>query len=271
MVVTIGDVHQLQQENLSEELLEVVTQNNIPEDDQRRLFTWGDFWLTPLFEESTTDMDDENPLLGLLGAERLPENPPDEEQLFALETLAQRAALALSDRAQQQKVFSSLEALNPQVDWIQRLRAASSYDGAGILTALQDEPTNGELARWVKDALSHYWGGPKLSKSPLLRLKVVQQTLEEHEGISVNALRSILRKAIAQVRPEGKRRFTTEWLLYNILEMKFMEGRKVRDVATRLAMSEADLYRKQRVAIEAVAQAIIEMEDEAQAEVSATG
>jgi len=36
-------------------------------------------------------------------------------------------------------------------------------------------------------------------------------------------------------------------------------------------MSEADLYRKQRVAIEAVAQAIIEMEDEAQAEVSATG
>ncbi len=29
---------------------------------------------------------------------------------------------------------------------------------------------------------------------------------------------------------------------------KFMEGRKVRDVAIRLAMSEADLYRKQRVA-----------------------
>jgi hypothetical protein len=44
--------------------------------------------------------------------------------------------------------------------------------------------------------------------------------------------------------------------------MKFMEGRRVRDVATRLAMSEADLYRKQRVAVEEVAQAIIEMEQE---------
>ncbi len=274
MVVTIGDVHQLQQENLSEELLEVVTQNNIngmPEDDFQRLFTWGDFWLTPLFEESSTDTEGETPLLGLLGTERILEGIPDEEQRFALETLAQRAALALSDRAQQQKVFSSLEALNPQVDWIQRLRAASSYDGAEVLTATQEEPSNGDLTRWVKDALSHYWGGPKLSKSPLLRLKVVQQTLDEHEGISVNALRSILRKAIAQVRPEGRRRFTTEWLLYNILEMKFMEGRKVRDVATRLAMSEADLYRKQRVAIEAVAQAIIEMEDEAQAEISVQG
>ncbi|MBC8507030.1 MAG: hypothetical protein ISR58_09485 [Anaerolineales bacterium] len=273
MIVTIGDVHQLQQENLSEELLEVVTNNNINgsvEDDTRRLFTWGDFWLTPLFESGLPDTD-ETPLLGLLGSERLPDGVPDEEQQLALETLSERAALALSDRAQQQKVFSSLEALNPQVDWIQRLRAASSYDGTDVLTASQKEPTDSELTRWVKDALSHYWGGPKLSKSPLLRLKVVQQRLDEHEGISVNALRSILKRAIEQVRPEGRRRFTTEWLLYNILEMKFMEGRKVRDVAIRLAMSEADLYRKQRVAIEAVAQAIIEMEDEAQAENFAIG
>lgn len=66
-----------------------------------------------------------------------------------------------------------------------------------------------------------------------------------------------------QTRPEGERRFTAEWILYNILDMKFMEGRKVREVAMRLAMSEADLYRKQRVAIEAVAKAISEMEQEA--------
>jgi hypothetical protein len=57
-------------------------------------------------------------------------------------------------------------------------------------------------------------------------------------------------------------RFTGEWILYNILEMKFMEGRKVREIAMRLAMSEADLYRKQRVAIEAVANAILAMEQE---------
>jgi hypothetical protein len=42
--------------------------------------------------------------------------------------------------------------------------------------------------------------------------------------------------------------------------MKFIEGRKVREVAGRLAMSEADLYRKQRVAVEAVARAILDME-----------
>jgi hypothetical protein len=55
---------------------------------------------------------------------------------------------------------------------------------------------------------------------------------------------------------------TPEWVLYNILELKFLQGRKVREVARRLAMSEADLYRKQRVAIEAVARTLAEMERE---------
>jgi hypothetical protein len=48
--------------------------------------------------------------------------------------------------------------------------------------------------------------------------------------------------------------------------LKFLEGRKVREIAMRLAMSEADLYRKQRVAIEAVAGTIIDMEQHARKE-----
>jgi hypothetical protein len=95
-----------------------------------------------------------------------------------------------------------------------------------------------------------------------MRLQVVQEMAGEYDGNAANALRALLRKAVDHVKPEGERRFTTEWILYNILEMKFMEGRKVREVAGRLAMSEADLYRKQRVAVEAVAKAILEMESQ---------
>jgi hypothetical protein len=122
------------------------------------------------------------------------------------------------------------------------------------------------MSKWVKDALSHYWGGPKLSQSPLMRLEVVQQAVGAHEGNPTNALRSILLEGIQRVRPEGDRRFTGEWILYNILDLKFLEGRKVREIALRLAMSEADLYRKQRVAIESVAGAIIAMEHQARKE-----
>jgi hypothetical protein len=42
--------------------------------------------------------------------------------------------------------------------------------------------------------------------------------------------------------------------------MRFIQGRKVRDVALRLAMSHADFYRKQRIAIEEVARIISELE-----------
>ena len=89
--------------------------------------------------------------------------------------------------------------------------------------------------------------------------------MTQNHGTAVNALRSVLSRGVERVRPSGDRRFTGEWMLYNILEMKFLEGRKVRDVALRLAMSEADLYRKQRVAIEAVSAAIAQMEQEAAA------
>ncbi|MCB0083079.1 MAG: hypothetical protein KDE47_19195, partial [Caldilineaceae bacterium] len=69
--------------------------------------------------------------------------------------------------------------------------------------------------------------------------------------------------AIAKMRPEGKQNLSApEWLLYNILEMRFIEGRKVREIADRLAMSESDLYRKQRVAIGQIARLLTEMEQD---------
>jgi hypothetical protein len=116
----------------------------------------------------------------------------------------------------------------------------------------------------VRDALSHYWGGPKLTESPLLNLRVVQDAAGAYDGNQVKGLRAVLRSAIERQKPpEGEPSLTrTEWLLYNILELKFVQGQRVRDVARRLAMSESDLYRKQRVAIENVARAIYDMEAE---------
>lgn len=267
MFVTNGGDNALEDEDLSENLLQEVIHNGFDED----LFHWGDYWLVPLFVDDVNGEHEqqeqvENQLLGLLGVLHNPESTLDTEQIDALFILAERAKMALEDRRRQQQVFSSLEALTPQMDMIQRLRAAARYDGADVLTAPDVALEERKLSRWVKDALTHYWGGPKLTESPLLGLRVVQEALEEHEGNPTNALRTILKRGVEQTRPEGERRFTAEWILYNILELKFMEGRKVREVAMRLAMSEADLYRKQRIAIEAVAKAIVDMEYEARQE-----
>ena len=183
--------------------------------------------------------------------------PLTADETAAVNLVAMRAAAALEDRRLQRDVFRALDRLLPQIEAIQRLRASSTFSGADQIIASPD------LAQFVKDALSHYWGGPKLTNSPLLRLRIVDQALREHDDNPANALRAVLQQAIEHLKPEGQRKFTGEWLLYNILEMKFLQGRRVREIAGRLAVSEADLYRKQRVALEEVARAISQMEREA--------
>lgn len=254
--VVAGNRHMLEKENLNE-ALQVVSHNG---ESERHEFIWGDFWVLPLHQRKVNgDRDEVPPLLGILGIARRVDHPLDGDQRDALWMLANRVAFALEDRQLQQRVFRSLEDLQPQMDMLQKIRAAGRYDATANL--LNDPAfVEADLADWVKDALTHYWGGPKLSSSPLMKLRIVQTLVNDYEGNASNALRALLRKAVDQVRPEGERRFTSEWILYNILEMKFIEGRKVREVAGRLAMSEADLYRKQRVAVEAVARAILEME-----------
>ncbi len=257
LIVMAGNRSMLDQDDLAEVLDKV-------NGDERREFLWGNFLVLPLRQRKRSDMDRDvvPPLLGLLGvARQTAGHSMEKDQHEAIWLLAERAALALEDRKLQQRIFRSLEDLQPQVEMIQRLRAAGRYDSrVSLLT--ESLPLEEDLANWVKDALTHYWGGPKLTSSPLMKLQVVQDLVAESDGNAANALRALLRRSVDQVKPEGDRRFTTEWMLYNILEMKFIEGRKVREVAGRLAMSEADLYRKQRVAMEAVAHAILKMEAE---------
>lgn len=230
------------------------------------LIVWQGFWLRPLYDR------EEQVLLGLLGMRGRAELPDfNEEEQTLLARLAYQAAGALEDRVLQQEVFAAVDNLLPQLNALQMRRSAAAFGGTPALTAEEEEPaapnSGDEFSDMVKDALSHYWGGPKLTESPLIRLNIVQEALARHEGNPAQALRDILLQAMERLKPEGERSLTrTEWLLYNILELKFVQGRKVRDVARRLAMSESDLYRKQRVAIENVAQAIAEMEQERNSE-----
>jgi len=219
-------------------------------------FYWNGHLLIPLIYD---DPQNGQVFLGLLGFPWELDREMEEEYLHSINLLAVRVAIGLRDWRMQQQVFQSLESLQPQVALIQQLRAASSYNKIGVLLDEVDLPDE-DFVVWVKDALSHYWGGPKLTESPLLNLNIVQAAVKEYDGNPANALRAILKTAVNNIKPDGERRFTAEWILYNILELKFLEGRKVREVAGRLAMSEADLYRKQRVALEEVSKVIIGME-----------
>jgi len=221
-------------------------------------FAAGDgFWLAPLRGEA----DDVR--LGVLGIEArnpVPDLEPDEQKIARL--LIARAQEAVKDRYLQQSVFDTLRRILPNIERLHRWQDATRYAGSPPMEIIEDSPIYApEFQQWVKDALSHYWGGPKLTESPLLELRVVRDQVRERGSSPPHALRAVLHQAIERLRPDGERQMTTsEWILYNILEMKFIRGLKVRDIAGRLAMSESDLYRKQRIAIAEVARALTELE-----------
>ena len=256
LVVSQGDTGFLEENHLEENILPVMANYGTRTD----VFRWGNYLLMPLFEQE----NEERILLGILGIEQDPsiEFDADEKQVLVL--LSNRIVLALINRNLQTEVFKKAKELNPQFEQFQKMRAESRFPSVDELTET-DFTVPDDMSNWVKDALTHFWGGPKLSESPLLELNIVKKALEENRQNPTNALRAVLKSAIDSVKPAGDRKFTGEWILYNILEMKFLQGKRVREVALKLAMSEADLYRKQRVAIETVASAIMAMENHSEA------
>lgn len=251
--VSTGDQKAIEAINIDGKFIKDVQENLV---DQDGLIEWQGLFLVPLeyaFEDGTSR------LLGLGGFVKNDIREVEEEDRDAILQLAGRATLAIKDHAIQKQVIESLSALQTEVDYLQNIRAASSFNMDQLRNIEQPELPEG-MASWVKDALTHYWGGPKLTNNPLMQLKVVEEESENLDGNRTNALRSVLTEAIEMIKPSGERKFTSEWLLYNILELKFLQGKKVREVARKLAVSEADLYRKQKIAIESVAQKIAGME-----------
>jgi truncated hemoglobin YjbI len=238
--------------------LGTITKVSSLDEEQVHFIQQDGFWLLPLrgYDDRVT--------LGILGVQARgdPAELSEREQ-EAVAALVERAQLALEDRRLQQGVLGVLKQMAAEIESLQRIRGTIRYLGSPPLEPLESNPVlSPDFASWVKDALTHYWGGPKLTESPLLRLRIVRRALEENDYNPAKAMRSVLDQAIERLRPEGQRSMTaSEWLLYNILELRFIRGLRVGDVARRLAMSESDLYRKQRVAIDEVAKQLASMEE----------
>ena len=258
-----GEATQFVREHDLEDLAQQLAEGDEEQQPERveEVFTeQGGFWLLPLRSQSRDQ------ILGVLGmsADLHQLELTDRENEIAV-TLISQAALALEDWQLQRGIFTLLWELTPEIESIQRWQSRPRYVGSPMLEPIEHNPIHApDFPKVVKEALSHYWGGPGLTESPLLRMKIVRQYAQESGQVPTKALRSVLYKAIDALKPpEGQRILTTkEWILYNILEMKFMRGLRITQIAMRLSMSESDLYRKQRAAIDAVAKVLTSMEED---------
>ncbi len=231
----------------------------------RIIHKWRSYWIAPLYSKRRRESGESLFLIGFIGIQaRSPEIDLTDDEFDMFQTFTLRAAQALDDLALQTEIYAALEGLLPQITMTRTRAAEVEYrigHNGNIAYDKLLSPDREQFIDQVRAALRHYWGGPGLSSSRLLELAIVNQALAENDNNPIRALRTVITRAIESQRPEGERRMLSpEWTIYNILELRFIEKHKVREVAIRLALSEPDLYRKQRIAIEAVADAILEME-----------
>lgn len=206
--------------------------------------------------------------LGALGVAYPTEQLQQDESLSPkarnlIVTLAHQMELALTTVEIQQQLFATLRGLGPEMQSLQQLSSRLEQATPVSLDANDgDVVLQPEFPQLVKEALTQFWGGPKLADSPLLGLRTVRRILDGQGGSPTRALQAVLRQAIGNLRPDDQLDPSAqEWLLYNLLEGRFLQRKTVRDVANRLAMSESDFYRKQRIAVEEVARQLALMEE----------
>jgi hypothetical protein len=234
------------------------------------LTAWNGFWLAPLI----TRRGSSGEMIGIFGIQARAgqiDLTEDDQRMLAL--FVERAAQAMDDLALQAELFSVLEGLLPQVVTTRARTAALEYRPGHASSAptpaqtpspgIPSTDTHDEDAfkEQVRAALRHYWGGPGLTSSRLLDTELVRRAIDDHADTPINALRAVLLMGIEKLRPEGERKYLPpEWTLYNLLELRFIQQMKVRDVAQKLALGESDLYRKQRIAIDQLADILWNME-----------
>jgi hypothetical protein len=228
---------------------------------------WQGYALLPLFSSRLSTNNANQPMtIGLLGL--LNPNGSLSEKLQTetsiLQAYLDRVEQSLDDMQLQTEINNVLSGLLPQFQMTRSRAEDVEYRQSVTSTMVIDPlPDPEDVFEQVRAALRHYWGGSGITQSNLIKLHVVQTQIKNDDDTPINALRKLLDNTINSLRPDGERKMMSpEWTLYNILQLRFVEKKKVRDVARRLSMSEADLYRKQRVAIETVADLILKQEKE---------
>ena len=235
-----------------------------PDESVPDLMHWRDYALIALHSNRIGAAGAQALPIGLLGL--LNGSPEMAEEVAAphMRAFISRLETSLDDMRLQTEMYNLLEGLLPQFQMTRTRALQLEYrQSSSEPLSLYSLPERAEIFEQVRAALRHYWGGSGITQSNLIKLQVVQERARDGELTPVNALRKLLEDAISELKPLGERSLLSpEWTLYNILQLRFLESRKVREVARRLSMSEADLYRKQRVAILAVTDLILQQEQE---------
>jgi len=112
-----------------------------------------------------------------------------------------------------------------------------------------------ELMRWVRDALSNLYDYAALETHPLAALL---PRPPGYVGSRANYLSDVLKQAIEGLKPPAREPVpaSAEWRPYLILQGRYIECLGLRELQTRLSLSERQLRREHSRAIQAITAAL---------------
>jgi hypothetical protein len=162
-----------------------------------------------------------------------------------------------------------------QIKLQQGQHQAGKDDMLRITASISDDE---DMTRLVEDALRHLYDYSCLGQHQLAQLQFLQRQQQLCSGTpSLNnhlelgrALRSFLVDIIGQLRPTGQLPTSAvvpqrEWHPYIILHASYVQGELTREIMARLYISEGNYNRTRRRAIDSVARAILEIEQQTRA------
>ncbi len=118
----------------------------------------------------------------------------------------------------------------------------------------KEQATFDEFVGYLRSALHYLYDPVHLRHSPL-----VEALSLTHEFDKANKLQQILIETIQALKPkEDEAPQSSAWRLYDLLSFQYIRQSSRDNVATQLGISDRQLRREQRLALEALAQAIIE-------------
>jgi CheY-like chemotaxis protein/AraC-like DNA-binding protein len=106
-----------------------------------------------------------------------------------------------------------------------------------------------QVINYLRSALHHLYEPDQLRHSPLVPLLGI-----EGRGDASSALKDILVKAIEEIRPgEEESQHSQGWMVYEVLFFRYVQGYSREAVANQLGISDRQLSREQRTAMETLA------------------
>jgi hypothetical protein len=235
------------------------------------LIVWQSFWLVALYTPQNKARH--IGCIGIWARSPMPDLLPEEENV--LRAICGRVVRVLRGVRAQEELFSRLEdALESETDSAREVSQLNlSYVGEAARLSTPPPAAEADLlgqpdfVDLIRDSLRDYDGGERLTDPRFLSLTSIERLMAENENNLAKAVRALLNRALERLKPEGAHSYTLpEWTLYNVINLRFIQAKKVREVARQLARAEADIYRKQRLAIEQMAVALTEIERRAREE-----